>query len=347
MSEKRYIGWLLGGMLMLLLLTACSEESDEPQGSPLRLSTVTRTGDDHPDHLTTGSIKMFVMTPGAQFSSGTFSYGSGWSGTGVSVGEHGQYYIYGYSPSTIAGSLATPTGGGDYADGADLTLTNMPMFPSDDICVIVGVQKVSTAESADSHTAVNEGHYGYLSGLNSENYVNLLVDHLYSQLILQFNVDADYYALRHIKLKTVTLKSTYGQTVNATIKLRDGDDNGLNNNTVGFSQHTAGYVELPVWTEASAVFLTTETMSVTATPITCAPCTFDANGTNLELTCTYDVYNTSETKVLRSQEVTNKLKVTNMAPGVKKTVTLTIEPTYLYVLSDDDLDNPTIVVNSD
>lgn len=351
-SEGRHIGWLLGGVMMLLLLTACNEESDGPQGSPLHLSSVTRSGDDHPDP--SGSIKMFVMTANAQFSTGTFNYSSGWGNTGVSVGEHAQYYLYGFSPSKIGDtdidcSIATPSSGGDYSVGADLTLRELPMFSIDDVCVIVGVQKVNTEETAESHTEITEGSYGYLSGLNSENYVNLLMAHLYSQLILQFKVDEEYNALRHIKLKTITLKSSYAQTVDATIRLRNGSS--LNVNSVIFSPNTSGDKELGILVakddKSNERFLgTTVVESASFGPFYCPYLTFDGDGSKLDLICSYDVYNTDDTKVLRSQEVTNKLKVTNMSPGVRKTVTLTIEPTYLYVLSDDDLDNPTIRIEN-
>ena len=38
---------------------------------------------------------------------------------------------------------------------------------------------------------------------------------------------------------------------------------------------------------------------------------------------------------------------TSMTRGEKKTVNMTIIPTYLYILSDNDLDNPTIVVGGE
>ena len=330
-------------MVGLLMLVACSDESDDPQGGNLHLSTVTRSD----DHITSGSVKMFVTSKEAQFSDGIFSYSDGWTNSGVSVGEHAQYYIYGYMPSDIANnsSVAKPAEGSDYSNGADMTLTALPMFPTDDICVIVGVRKVS---ASSEETEAVEGNYGYLSGLNSENYVNLLMDHLYSQLILQFNVDPDYNALRHIKLKTVTLTSTYGDKVDALVKFRAG--NSLGANTVIYSKNSGATANInkEVLTESNAKFLTTTATDASFGPFNCAPCTFDANGTNLTLTCTYDVYNTAEDedKVLRANcTVTNKLKVMNMDHGVRKTLTLTIAPTYLYTLSDDDLNNPTIVVN--
>ena len=333
----------LGSMMMLLVLVACSEESDELQGNTLRLSSVTRADSRlNPDANST--IKLYVMTKDATFSEGTF-HGTSWTNTNIFVKEHEQYYLYGFMPGSYSSSISATSAdlNSDYSKGADLTITGLPMFPTEDLCVVVGVRKVS-ASSED--TKATEGNYGYLSGLSNENYVNLLMDHLYSQLILQFNVDPDYHALRHIKLKTVTLTSTYGDKVDARVKFRAG--NSLGANTVAYSKATdaADNISKDVLTEANADFITTTATDTKFGPFNCAPCTFDAEGTNLTLTCTYDVYNTAETKVLRADcTVTNKLKVTSMDHGVRKTITLTVAPTYLYTLSDDDLNNPTIVVN--
>ena len=336
----------LGSMLMLLLLVACAEDnSDEPQGGNLQLSSVTRSNSRlTPDASST--IKLYVMTKDAEFSEGTFQ-GTNWTNTNISVKEHEQYYLYGFMPGSYSSSISAASSdlNGDYSKGADLTITGLPMFPTEDLCVVVGVRKVS---ASSENTEATEGNYSYLSGLNNENYVNLLMDHLYSQLILQFNVDPDYNALRHIKLKTVTLTSKYGEKVDATIKFRAG--NSLDINSVAYTKNTdAGSgntkdLEILKSTEAEKSLTTTAT-DVSFGPFNCAPCTFDANGTNLTLTCTYDVYNTAETKVLRANcTATNKLKVTSMTHGVKKTITLTIAPTYLYTLSDDDLNNPTVKI---
>jgi len=347
-SEKRHIGWLLSSMMMLLALVACSEDSsngtEEPQGSPLRLSSVTRANSPI-DPTASNAINMYVMTQSAQYSFGTFSGdGTIWTNSNISVKEHEQYYMYGFMPGSYTSSISAESTdlNGDYSRGADLTLTGLPMFPTEDICVVVGVQKVSTSQTNSNYTPALEGNYGYLSGLNSENYVNLLMDHLYGQLILQFNVDADYNDLRKIKLKTVTLTSSYGETVNATIKLRAG--NGLGVNSVAYSKNSGDSKELNILKSTDTEkLLTTTATNVSFGPYNCAPCTFDANGTYLTLTCTYDVYNTAGTTVLRANcTATNKLKISGMDHGVKKTVTLTVAPTYLYMLSDDDLNNPTI-----
>lgn len=338
-------------MSLIVLLTACSEGDviAENHGSSLHISSVSRVSGDI-THVTEGSIKLYVMTEDEKFSEGTFS--TGWTNDNnrVHVGENTQYYIYGFMPSDIAKNktISKPSNGGSYASGADVVLEGLPMFPNDDICVVVGVQKVDATQTVEAYTEPIEGNYSFLSGLNNENYVNLLMDHLYSQLILQFNVDEEYNMLRHIKLKAITLNSTYGEKVNATIKFRTG--NSLGANTVVYSKNTdtdsgdTESLEILKSTD-SDVLLTTTANDVVFGPINCAPCTFDADGNNLTLTCTYDVYNTSETEILRHNcTATNRLKVAGMDHGIKKRLTITIAPTYLYNLSDDDLNNPIMTI---
>ena len=351
---------------MLLLVVACSEDSnirtEEPQGNALHLSAVTRM---QRHTLTPGqrtstvftaqddcSIKMFITTKDVEWSVGQFNYKDNkWENDNLSVKEHTQYYIYGFMPNDkelVDESDLEKPDKKDFSAGANLILKSLPVFTEKDICVIVGVRRVTNNQTT---TDAVEGNYSYLSGLASENYVNLLMAHLYCRLILQINVDKDYYALRHIKLKSVTLTSTYGDKINATV-LHQADE-GLGQNSVIYAK-AEGSADNKVWeflkeTDESKV-LPSNAENVVATPIgtiNCAPCTFDVNGTYLSITCTYDVCDANdETKVLRANcTVTNKLKLSNMYSGVQRTVTLTVAPTYLYVLSDDDLNNPTIIVN--
>ena len=348
----RHIGWWLSSTLMLLLLmmVSCSQDSsndgiDEPQNNLLRLSSVTRSNRAFTPSEG-NSIKMYVMTQNAQFSTGTFTYSTGWTNNNVSVKEHEQYYMYGFMPAGSYDSSISATAtelNNDYSRGADLTISGLPIFTSKDICAIVGVQRISaTSEAAD----IVEGNYGYLSGLNSENYVNLLMDHLYGELALQFKVDADYYALRHIKLKSVTLNYDNGQgeaaaNVNVTVRLRDG---------YGLGQSSVAYT--PTGNKASHTFLengsTVLNSNATAigSGVKCPPSLFDQAGTYMTLTCTYDVCRTdnANTVIRANCTASNKVRVSGMEHGKTNTVTVTIAPTYLYVLTDPDLDNPTIYI---
>lgn len=362
------VRWL-GSMLMLLLVVACADDSDsgnvkdEPQGSQLRLSSATREGEGSNSSVTEGDIKVFVTTKEAQAYEGSFNKNSTeaiWNSNNLAIKENTQYYIYGYMPNTeaVTASIARPAGG-DYSAGAELTLSGLPVFADEDYRVIIGVQRVTDGET---FTPATEGHYGYLSGIASQNYVNLLMGHLYSQLQLRFCVEKNYYALRCIHLKEVKLKSTYvaNGKVTATVSLRDGK--GLTGQ-VAFSDPAATTPttpeEMSLLTGGNEEELKVEPEANTANPeytvlsntVNCAPCLFAANGAYLSVETTYDVYDRDNSKghgnLIRANcKATNKIQVSGMAPGVRKMLTLTVAPTYLYVLSDPDLDNPTIYIGN-
>jgi hypothetical protein len=69
--------------------------------------------------------------------------------------------------------------------------------------------------------------------------------------------------------------------------------------------------------------------------------------TTFTLRCTYDVYDAKGNLVRPDCSAENKITIAQtFYEGTSYTVPLTIEPTYLYQLSEFDLDNPTIKVGS-
>ena len=346
-KDKMTYRWLWGCLFAgSLVLTGCSDRSEEDLVDPdntLQLMSLTRTNGATELIGTVGTdIKAFLTSADEMLQDdGKFQYtGIGWD-SNLSVKEERQYYLYGYMPATITGTTveySEPAGG--YSEGIDLTFSNLPDITDDDICLIVGVQRVDGTGTTTAN--VTEGNYSYLSGIRGKNYVNLLMGHLYSGLELNFLLNATYAQVRSIHLKTITLTSTYGK-VNATVNIRNGR---------GIYQ--------PSFTQASsatneATFLDTETVldnQYTVTPLAinqlvyCAPSIFDINGKYLTLTSVYDVYDKNGNN-LGERTSENKLRITasSLGPGQKKTVVITVKPTYLYVLSDGDLDNPEFEIN--
>lgn len=373
-TARNIVQWLWGSLMMgsLLLPMACAEDndnvhvsgSDEPQSNQLRLSSATREGEaTTPAYLTEGNIKVFVTNKDDVVLEGSFSKNSTdaiWNSSNLAIKENTQYYLYGYMPSMLPSTFGKPDGGGDFSGGAKLTLSDLPVFTDEDFRVIVSVQRVTDDAT---FTTATEGRFSYLSGASSQNYVNFLMGHLYSQLQLQFCVGKTYYDLRRIHLKSVKLKSTYvarGTKVTATVNLKDGK--GLTGQVEyteaaastpdtpeEWSLLTDGDLPLVVEPETNAE---SPEYTVLSNTVNCPHCIFDTNGTYLTIECSYDVYDTNVTTehpdgnlIREGCTATNKVKVTGMAPGVKKILTLTVAPTYLYVLSDDDLNNPTIHIN--
>ena len=354
----------------LLQLLACADDGSEvPQGNTLHLQSVTRAdGDVSSTHLNEGHILMYVTANGANPITYTYdNTGTGWGNVGPSIKEDTQYYLYGYMPASIVDtdkrSLTVDDAdlNGDYSKGANLTLGGLPIFTEEDICVVVRAQRITSAEdNPDMEDQVEAykttgSNFAYLSGSANENYVNLLMDHLYVQLQLRFNVESEYYALRHIHLKSVKLRSSYGPYVNATVKFRNGK---RLTDHVGYATTGPDTQEFTLLTGGDMELASTEASSPTALlkTVNCPHCLFDVkedNDTYLTIESTYDVYDNNVTTehpngnlIRQNCTVTNRVKRRDKAtPGMRKTLTLTVAPTYLYMLSEPDLDNPTVKIN--
>ena len=321
-------------------MSGCGEKQEdvplpEPeQGSPLMLRTLTRTDGATPF----GKIRTYLTEATSVVeANGLFEYtGAVWN-SNLSVKEERQYYLYGYMPSSLGGTFAKPASG-EYSDGVDLTFSNLPDISSDDPCVVVGVQRVDS-ESASAE--VIEGHYGYLSGIVGKNYVNLLMGHLYSSLQLAFRLDEQYAQLRSIRLKEVKLNSTYGN-VSTTLNIRSGYGVGSPTFTkIGDANRSVDFLSSPELLTKEHIIdaLTLDKM------VYCAPCIFDANGTYVSITTKYDVLD-KQGNNLGERTSTNKLRIaaSSLIPGQKKLVTISVRPSYLYVLSDFDLDTPVLTI---
>ena len=368
MTEKLTYRWLWSCLVAggLVLLSGCSgsSEDDQQQFDILQLRAVTRTEGAFkiPNEETPASnIRLFLATLAPtnedpnhySMVEGTCSYSDQWSSSSsLKVKEETPYYLYGYMPSSISASQSAAEGD-DYSKGINLTLSNLPAITSDDICVLVGVQRVET-KSAELPT-VTEGQYGFRTGIKGKNYLNLLMAHLYTRVKVSFKIDPDYAELRSIHLKKVTLTSKYTDGESVTVNLRSGQ--GIGSLTFPSGSETEEHtVTLLNTSDAEKVLdkalADSENPTLTLDlPAYCRPVAGDTY--NLTLTTTYDVYDTkgsklgektSENEIKTERTSVNKIQLNraDVGPGKEKVLVLTVMPTYLYVLSDNDADNPTI-----
>ena len=373
MTEKMTYRWLwsclvAGGLLLLSGCSASSSDDDlqQPEQVALQLRAVTRTDDaftipggDNP----ASSVRLFLatLTPTNEnpnnysLTEGSFSYkNSQWSSTNslnpLIVKEETPYYLYGYMPSSISATPSAPDEG--YSKGINLSFTGLPAITSDDICVLVGVQLVG-ANSTGSPT-VTEGQYGFRSNIKGQNYVNLLMAHLYAKLKVSFKIDPNYAELRSIHLKEVTLTSKYADGASVTVNLRSGQGIG----SPIFTSRGDPEEHILTLFKSSAVIPEkvldkalanqndpTKSLVSLDLPAYCRPPVAVVGTYNLTLTTTYDVYDLKGQN-LGERVSENKIKfdVAEVKPGQEKKLVLTVKPTYLYVLSDNDADNPTITL---
>lgn len=351
MNWKRYLTyWMWGGLMAVitLLLQGCSQDAtpSEQQGTSMQLSGVTRAGSSDTEIVKDAHIRVFLVN-GDEVTKGLFSYNNqgAWNST-VKVIQDNTYHVYGYMPSDIATTSEVTVSG----TVATMTLNGLKAVSDQDVCVLVGIQRV-TSSTAEKN--IVEGNYTYAAGEEGKNYAYVLMDHLYASLKASFSVNADYAALRQIYLKQVTLTSD-DATVDAVITFTDGS--GLTDTNVIMTNVASA-------TEGSATTTLPNSVSGkmgTKLPITefgtCdvsfyfAPLLFGIDD-QVKVKSTYDVYDMKGNLVRSDCTAENKLVFSkifgtnvNITRGNQYQLKMTVNPTYLYMLSEPDLDNPTVSV---
>ena len=336
-------------LMIGVMLWSCSEDSEQTFDM-LQLSEVTRAASDIIDAGEAHSpIQIFLMS-GTSKTEGNFVYNTDsktWTST-IGVKENNNY-IYGFSPSDAAAGTISPitSGAVDYSAGAVMTLNNLNAVGGDDLCVVVGVK----GATADASVTPDFGTFEFKKQ-GTSNYVSLLLDHLYAAIEFKIKIGSKYNELRDICLKKMELQSakTVSQAV-VTLTANTAGTNPLTNIKFTSSDNAQANTVYDYGTDAST---TTGrpgrqlTVGGTSFVSYCAP--VDGVRSNLKLICTYDVYNKKGTRVRENCVAENSLAGLSgltIARGKKSVVNLTVEPTYLYQLSEDELDNPGIKIYSE
>jgi len=263
------------------------------------------------------------------------------------------YYLYGYVPhdQSITSTVSLLDGSSTYEDGAVLTLNNVSTVSPEDICVVVGAKNGTSADNANGLT---KGQFNYVAQPTSgndkgNNYVYLLLDHLFSALRIEMRVQGDYAALRTIKLKELRLQAIVDNTptkkkTQITVTLNKTTDGSDPISSVVFTPDpNSDDCDGAMVESEDGIELTTEYQEFKSHFM-------PAGVTKLMLISKYDVYDRKGNKI-RNSEARNTINIhelfsgqTEALRGRRYTIYLTINPTYLYVLSDPDLDNPTVSV---
>jgi hypothetical protein len=170
-------------------------------------------------------------------------------------------------------------------------------------------------------------------------FISILMDHLYAAAQFRLKIDAEYASLRTIKLKTMTLSTNKG-SVDATVS--------LTHNTTGASPITGSITySLSGTNGAAEIFNSDEGIALDKTTFLTINSYFAPTlSDNLTLVSTYDVYDRNGNLIRQNSTATNKLPNLEAIRGQRVQLYLTVNPTYLYVLSEPDLDNPTITVEN-
>ena len=270
-----------------------------------------------------------------------------------------------------------------FADGAVLTIQGLPSVMSD-ACVIVGAREGFMTKVGEDSTYYDGGYTDsnsntdYDEGIdprtnrlqagdfkfnfqkdgsgNLKNCLFLLFDHLCAALNVTIKVHGEYDALRTIKLKNIHLK-----TSNISGITKKSDVTVTLQKTADGSDPIQSITYTPTATESTGddVFTSADGLTLTTDPQVFLGHFMPEGVSILNLTCTYDVYDKNVTPehpegnlVRKDCVVTNNIRLdrlvayfTSVERGKKYLVNLTIQPTFLYVLSEPDLDNPTMTLS--
>ena len=286
-----------------------------------------------------------------------------WSSPKVPI-DVGTYYIYGFMPSTEINKagLAPKTSANLYSQGAQMTLSDLPAVILYDPCVIVGVKgKENNTTPITNLTDLQPGLFTYDAEADGQ-YLYVLLDHLYACLDFRMDINEEYNKLRTIKVTKVELKPADGQfkSVNVTASITPNTTSAspLSLTYTGTQGNTSGYTTLYVneaapWTLKDFKENDYETLNFIAFV---AP---TANSKQFLLQTTYNVYDKEGNLIRKDCTVPNLIKLPDVVKANREVVAdrgrllagekyifkLTVNPSYIYVLSDPDLDNPTVKVN--
>ena len=359
---------LLVLMSAAILLVACSDDTDRrsEETSILQIAAYTKNMEspswpattravsipsDYSQYTGSASIGVFLTPSSTKMT--LISYEDNAWHSMAKVANNTPYYIYGYMPAYATCEISPNT---NFEDGAILTFANVPSVMSEDLSVITGVLQLEPdpdhVGKAIEGGTMKAGIFAYTGKGNGENFVDLMFDHLYGALGINLRVDDDYHALRTIKLKELKLRTASANGVptksktNVTVTLnKTNGDNPVS--SVVFTSPSSDEVvsDISFFQSATGVELEITDKSFMGY--------FMPQGiTTFVLTSVYDVYDKNGNLIRKDCMAENKLEISQLFDrqtvtqrGWKYNVKLTIKPTYLYMLSDPDLDNPTVIVN--
>lgn len=336
-SKEHICSVMLVAVLLMVagcLLTSCTaEEPQDISSDKLQIAGFTRAGESSPYEAKGGysPIKLFLWN-GTDLKSGSARYnGAEWRISGFEnndITTSYTYSLYGFGPSDAIGSTLTVG-----TETTTLTLTDLPAVNEKDVCFVVGIQRATDPNDKN----IQQGNFSFTA--ENTNPIYFLMDHVYASICFSMAIDADYATLRSIKIKKMELRGTKN-TATATITLRPNATNTDPVQSVTFSE--AGSSRSTTFFESADGDELTTFDATKAKEYIC--CFLPQLGNDLTLVTSYDVYNKKGNKI-SERTVANKLPDLNATRGQRVTMTLTVAPTYLGVLSDPDLDNPTVKFN--
>ena len=341
-------------------MAGCSDHADDEQNRqdeqksvPFTIASLTRSGDETTETALSTydglSIQLFLVPQDGTAGTETLKGQAVYSGEGlpwyttIGVKNSAQYKVFGFMPAGISADETYNVTISDDKTSATLTIPQMLTVSNKDVCVITGVK---------DHPLVNDekvlpGVFDYTANpVGGEYGVSLLAEHIYSAVEIWFKMKANvaYNHLRTIKLKQVLLKNAQMAVVNATIRLTMGTSETYVPEPVReiTMEKVASTVvaETTLFSSYAGEELKTTDGSEIKVPGYFTLGNGDNDTSELVIESVYDVYD-KNVLVRENCHAVNKINglVSSLERGDKKIIKITVNPTYLYVLTDDDSGN--------
>ena len=377
---KRIFTYMVTGML--LLCTACSNDSDLSDANTKRQMVTVTLGyssflnvnemptrslpdgymsfsDMYPTNTPNLCSIGLILTPEKTVvDMNTIRYiNNKWTGSldmNQGSGTEGyQYYIYGFMPSEYAaGARAEKLPNKDsYSYGAQLKIDGLSTLTPADVCVVVGVKK-GTAGQTLENVGIKLGEFGYKCNSDPNN-IFLLMKHIYAGLHFKTHIDTEYARLRTIKVKKMTLTTTekIHTRINLTVPVTANEMGTDPLGEIGYqgvgSEEEKDYATIQLFPYDGGP---EEYELPTVTPENFLSCFAPGYCNEFIITTTYDVYDKNGNKIREDCVAKNQIStasfygINELKAGEIYTIDMKVQPTYLYVLSEPDLDNPTFVI---
>lgn len=324
------------------LLTACSnDDAPKENGNSLQIVGFTRAGEATPADNAYSPLKLYFYSTEEGTQNGLFSYtGNVWKSAVEVIANH-EYSVYGYAPANSGTCNVSSIS----HSGATLAISDLTTVNAEDVCIVVGVQQLDDSSMPKN---IPLGKFDF-TGQAEHNYINVLVDHIYASLQCQFKVDPTYNAIRSIhvtKLELATTKTypTGTMTVRLDANENKSDpitdltwtlDGGEPRDPITIFETNTNVPEIVLGTDWSVPF-----------GMGCYVPNTNVTG-GMTLITTYDIYDRKGNLIRQDCKASNQVAnlLAGHTRGQRVTLRISVEPTYLYQLSDPDLDNPTITIN--
>ena len=296
------------------------------------------------------------------FSPSTAAAG-GWRST-LKAEANKSYYVYTHTALPGATNINLNFSIQNNVDIASLSFSGLSVISNTD--PLVGTASAGAfiaAGATNQYPELTEGSYSIGTVQTPQNNqstkVFLALKHLYAKATLRFKVDATYNELRTIKVKQVTVSTTAGGTLPGTHRYNFKNGELKTDEHTQVSNATQSTLDILRGASSTVTFDDEEKTAVTLLAddyhefgwLTFLPATYlGGNNPNLSITVTYDVYDKSDPAVLlrENQTATNSniLRTSGGEAGNNYQINITVNPTYLIVLSDTDVsEGLEIVIN--